>query len=265
MKIALGLEYCGTKYSGWQRLKHTVSVQQCVETALSRVADQMVTVYCAGRTDAGVHALHQVIHFETEAEREMHSWVQGGNVNLPGDISLLWAKTAEPDFHARHSATGRAYRYIILNRPSRPGLLERLVTWEYRPLDEQRMQEATRYLLGEHDFSAFRSAECQSRSAVRTIRRLEITRRGNYVMIDIEANGFLHHMVRNIAGVLMDIGHGKAGVEWTEEVLNGRDRTRGGVTAPPDGLYLMQVFYPEKFAIPGPEENRIFPPPTLTG
>ena len=252
MKIALGLEYCGSRYSGWQRQSHASSIQQHVEEALSKVADQNVTILCAGRTDAGVHALHQVIHFETSAEREVHAWVLGGNVNLPPDISILWAKNVSDDFHARFSATGRTYRYVILNRQARPGIMSRKITWEYRPLDESRMQQAADCLKGEHDFSSYRAVDCQANSPVRTIRRLDITRRAETITIEIEANAFLHHMVRNIAGVLMAIGAGKAPVKWAQEVLAAKDRTLGGVTAPPDGLYLIDVSYPENFQIPRP-------------
>lgn len=251
MKIALGLEYCGTAYSGWQRQRHTGSIQQCVEEALSRVADHTVTVQCAGRTDAGVHAWHQVIHFETEVGREMHAWVLGGNVNLPTDISLLWAKNVSDEFNARFSATGRSYQYIILNRRARPGTMHGYVTWEPRPLDERLMQQAAASLLGEHDFTSFRATECQARNPVREIRRLEITRSGGYVFIDIEANAFLHHMVRNIAGVLMAIGTGKMPVTWAQQVLEAKDRSLGGVTVPATGLYLKEVHYPLHFGIPG--------------
>ena len=250
MKIVLGLEYSGTQYSGWQRQKHARSIQQQVEEALSRVADQKVTVNCAGRTDTGVHALHQIVHFETNAVREMRSWVLGANVNLPQDISILWAKPAADDFHARFSATGRSYRYIILNRPARPGIYNRRVTWECRLLDEHKMQQAADYLIGEHDFTSYRAVDCQSNSPVRTVRQLVVKRQGDSVLIEIEANAFLHHMVRNIAGVLMEIGMGKAPVVWSQQVLEARDRTLGGITAAPDGLYLTNVTYPEKFKIP---------------
>jgi tRNA pseudouridine38-40 synthase len=250
MKIALGLEYAGTKYSGWQRQKHARSIQQCLEEALSQVADQTITVQCAGRTDAGVHALHQVVHFETGAVREMRSWVLGGNVNLPQDVSILWAKPVPDEFHARFSATGRSYRYIILNRPARPGIYSHRVSWECRTLDERKMQQAAECLIGEHDFTSYRAVDCQSNTPVRRVRQLDVNRRGDKIIIDIEANAFLHHMVRNIAGVLMEIGMGKAPVEWSQQVLEAKDRTLGGVTAAPDGLYLVNVTYPGEFEIP---------------
>jgi len=250
MKIALGLEYHGANYLGWQRQKDGPTIQGRVEEALSKVANAEIQVHSAGRTDTGVHALHQVIHFETGVEREPRSWVLGGNVHLPVDISLLWARPVPDTFHARFSATGRTYHYLILNRTARPGLYSGMATWDHRPLDEQRMQEAAGCLLGEHDFSSFRALQCQAKSPVRTVRRLEIRRRGEFVMLEIEANAFLHHMVRNIAGVLMAIGAGKERVEWAGEVLKLRDRTLGGVTAPADGLYLAGVDYPAEFDLP---------------
>jgi tRNA pseudouridine38-40 synthase len=253
MRIAAVVEYCGFAYAGWQRQEARPTVQAMVERALSSVADHPVTVHCAGRTDAGVHALHQVIHFDTEAERPSRGWVLGGNVHLPGDISLLWAGRPEGDFHARYSATGRSYRYVILNRNARPGLLHGRVAWECRPLNEQRMAEAGAYLVGRHDFSAFRARDCQAKSPVREVRRLEVQRRGDMIILEIEADGFLQHMVRNIAGVLMAAGMGKARPEWAGEVLASRDRAAGGVTAPADGLYLSGISYPGHFGIPAPQ------------
>ena len=251
MKIALGLEYCGSNYSGWQSQTHAVSIQTEVEAALSSVADENISVVCAGRTDAGVHALHQVIHFETSRQRQPMAWVFGGNVHLPKDISLIWAKPVADDFHARFSALGRGYRYVILNRAARPGVFASRMTWEYRHLNTELMNEAAACLLGEHDFSAYRGRDCQAKSPVRTVRRLEIKRHVEYVVIDIEANAFLHHMVRNIAGVLMAIGMGKAPVAWAREVLEARERRLGGITAPPQGLYLRTIEYPESYQIPG--------------
>src|SRR5690606_9567835 len=203
MRIAAVVEYCGLAYAGWQRQDGAPTVQGMGEGALSAVADHPVTVHCAGRTDAGVHALHQVIHFDTEAERPPRGWMLGCNVHLPPDISLLWAGLPGEDFHARYSATGRSYRYVILNRSARPGLLRGRVAWECRPLDERRMAEAGAFLVGRHDFSAFRARECQAKSPVREVRRLEVRRSSDMIILDIEADGFLHHMVRNIAGVRM--------------------------------------------------------------
>jgi len=251
MRIAMGVEYDGTVFCGWQHQDHCRSVQQAVEAALSKVADHPVRTVCAGRTDTGVHATAQVIHFDSEAVRPEHAWVMGGNVNLPRAVSLRWARVVDEDFHARYSATARTYRYLILNRGQRPALLRRRVCWEHRPLDAERMQAAGELLLGEHDFSAFRAAGCQARHPVRTIERLEVARTGELIRIDVTANAFLHHMVRNIAGTLIKVGRGERPVEWVAEVLAGRDRTAAGVTAPPEGLYFVQVVYPERFGLPG--------------
>lgn len=250
MKIAMGVEYFGTNYSGWQRNHHVVTVQAMVEKAISKVANHEVQVVCAGRTDAGVHGIGQVIHFESDAERSIKSWVMGCNANLPKDITVTWAKAMPEEFHARFSAFKRRYRYVIFNRRMRPALLEGRVTWEYRPLDETRMAEAGQYLLGEHDFTSFRDAECQSRTPVREVLRLDVTRRKDMVIMDIEANAFLHHMVRNTAGVLLAIGRGEKEPIWAKEVLEARDRTAASVTAPSGGLYFMEVSYPPQFELP---------------
>jgi len=249
MKIACGIEYDGARFSGWQRQDHARSVQADVEAALSRVADHPVQVFCAGRTDAGVHASWQVIHFETAARRSERSWLLGSNSNLSPDARVLWVKQVDDDFHARFSAQARRYRYVILNRDVASALLHHRVTWERRPLDVARMQAGARYLLGEHDFSSFRAVACQAKSPVRTVQRLDVTRRGEYLYLDVEANAFLHHMVRNIAGVLMAVGRGDQEPDWVQDILESRDRTQGGVTAPADGLYLVGVRYPEKYGI----------------
>lgn len=250
MRIAAIIEYDGSGFSGWQRQTDARSVQQCVEEALSRIADHAVAVTVAGRTDAGVHACAQVVHFDTDALRSNYAWVRGTNSNLPADVALLWASEVESSFHARYSATAREYRYVVVNRPVRPTYLARRVTHEYRPLDVKRMQSATGFLIGAHDFSAFRAAECQAKSPVRELRALEIARTGDFVTITVRANAFLHHMVRNLAGVLMDIGSGEREPHWAREVLEARDRKLGGITAPPDGLYLTAVDYPETYRIP---------------
>ena len=255
MKIAAVVEYDGSNYSGWQRQKHSVSVQEHVEAALSAVADHPLAVTCAGRTDAGVHALNQVIHFETGASRDPHSWVLGANSGLPGDISLTWAKPVPGDFHARYSATSRVYKYVILNRPARPGMGRGHVTWECRRLDCDRMSRAALSLIGEHDFTSYRATACQAKNPVRTVLNLAVERKNEYVIIMIEANAFLHHMVRNIAGVLMGIGMSRHEVGWELDVLNARSRDCGGVTAAADGLYLAGVNYPEQFGIPGQHTN----------
>ena len=260
MKIAAAVEYCGTDFHGWKRLKTERSVQQCVEEALSVVANHSVTVICAGRTDARVHALNQVIHFETDAEREMHSWVFGTNSNLPDGVSLLWAKVVEDDFHARFSALSRSYQYLISNRPARPGISQHLVTWESRPLNVSRMSDAGSRLTGKHDFTSYRAQACQSRTAEREIHELRVERRESYVILSIRANAFLYHMVRNIAGVLMEIGQGKKESIWAEEVLMAKNRAIAGVTAPPQGLYLTGVEYPQRYQLPRAQTGQVILP-----
>jgi len=252
MRIAMGIEYDGSEFCGWQIQSQggVRTVQGCVEQALSAVADQVLRVHCAGRTDTGVHGLGQVIHFDAQVERSLYSWVFGANANLPADVSILWAQQVDDSFHARFSARRRRYRYVIFNRRIRPALMARHLSWEYRPLDEQRMAQAAQRLLGEHDFSSFRAYACQAKHPVRTIHELVVRRDGERVIIDIEANAFLHHMVRNIAGVLMTIGAGEREVKWIDEVLEARDRQLGGVTAPPQGLTLVSVGYPEEFNLP---------------
>lgn len=250
MKVAVGLEYCGSGFYGWQRQQQSPTVQECVEQALSSIADHPVKVICAGRTDAGVHALQQVIHFETTAERELHAWVLGANTLLPDAVSILWAREMDNDFHARFSATGRTYRYVIMNRRARPGVLNGRVSWDCRTLDHVRMRDAAEALLGEHDFSSFRAIGCQAKSPVREVRRLDIVRHDEFIILEIEANAFLHHMVRNIAGVLIAIGANKQNVQWCRQVLQARDRSVAGVTASPDGLYLIAVEYPQKYQLP---------------
>lgn len=249
MRIVCGIEYNGSGFSGWQRQDHARSVQSDIEAALSRVANHPVQVVCAGRTDSGVHATWQIIHFDSQADRSERSWVLGANANLPHDARLLWARVMDDDFHARFSALARRYRYIILNREVRSALLHRQVTWHYRPLKVSPMQEGARYLLGEHDFSSFRALACQAHSPVRTIHRLDVTRSGEYLYLDVVANAFLHHMVRNIAGVLMAVGHGEHEPDWVQDILGKRDRVQGGVTAPAAGLYLVGVRYPEQYGI----------------
>jgi tRNA pseudouridine38-40 synthase len=254
-RFALGIEYDGTDFMGWQRQPHAGrTVQGCLEDALSKVADHPVAVACAGRTDAGVHASGQVAHFDSIAARELRNWLLGLNANLPADVSVNWIKPVTDDFHARFTARARHYRYTILNRATRPALTRTQVTWTHRPLDHERMQAAARQLVGEHDFSAFRAVECQARSPVRTLHVLRVERKGEFIRIDAVANGFLHHMVRNIAGVLIAVGAGKQDVEWVQRVLAGRDRRLGGVTAPSQGLCFRAVLYPSHFDIPVPDD-----------
>jgi tRNA pseudouridine38-40 synthase len=249
-RIAIGIEYDGSAYAGWQLQASAPSVQGAIEVALGAVADSPVGVTCAGRTDAGVHAIGQVAHFDTNVERSARSWALGANTNLPNDICVLWAREVPSGFHARYSALSRTYRYVILNRSSRPALARHRACWIHRPLDERSMGEAASHLLGEHDFSAFRAAECQSRTPMRRVETIDVRRTGDYVYIDVRANAFLHHMVRNIAGVLIEVGAGDAEPAWVRTVLEGRDRTFGGVTAPPGGLYLLAVTYPAEFELP---------------
>ncbi len=245
------LEYDGSSYHGWQAQKAgVVGVQQRVQEAVGRVAGHDVELVCAGRTDAGVHSSYQVVHFETSVRRTVKSWVMGANANLPMDISVLWAGAAAAEFHARFSATSRRYRYVIYNHPVRPAGLRQMVTWACRPLDAQKMHIAAQSLIGEHDFTSYRAIGCQSRTPFRHVDFVTVKRAGNLVILDIQANAFLHHMVRNIAGVLMAIGAGKAPVSWAAEVLEARDRKQGGVTASPCGLYLIDVSYPLPFVLP---------------
>lgn len=250
MRVALGVEYEGSGFHGWQSQRDQRTVQGCLEQALSVVADHGVQVVCAGRTDTGVHATAQVIHFDTPAERSMRSWVLGGNANLVPDIAIQWAQRVPEDFHARFCAQRRRYRYVILNRWTRSAILRGRVTWNHTPLDAQRMHEGAQYLKGEHDFSTFRALGCQAKSPVRTVHSIDVRREGEFIYIDVEANAFLHHMVRNIAGVLMSVGSGEQSPQWVRELLALRDRRLGGVTARPDGLYLIQVTYPTPFDLP---------------
>jgi len=249
MKIALGVEYDGSAFHGWQYQGDVRSVQEELEQALSKVADHPVTVHCAGRTDTGVHATGQVVHFETRAKRTIRSWILGSNTNLPDDISISWAKEMPEDFNARFSAVGRHYRYSIINRPFRSALWRHRAVWVHHPLDVPRMRRAAHPLIGTHDFSSYRALGCQAKHPVRTLHRLEVGRSGELVTIEVHANAFLHHMVRNIAGVLIAIGKGDQAEHWAREILELRDRTRGGVTAPPHGLCLTRVDYPDEYGL----------------
>lgn len=253
-RVALAFEYDGRHFHGWQMQKSGVrSVEGELSRAVAKVANHPVDLVCAGRTDAGVHASYQIVHFETASVRNLRSWVMGINTALPEDISVHWAGQGKPDFHARFSAVYRRYRYIIYNHAVRPGIMRGQVSWTFRPLDAGRMHDAAQALVGEHDFSSFRAAGCQSRTPVRFLERISVSRKGDCVVIDVQANAFLHHMVRNIAGALMAVGNGSQPVEWIGRVLNARDRTIAGVTAPADGLYLVDVGYPEAYNIPKAE------------
>jgi tRNA pseudouridine38-40 synthase len=248
-KIVLCLEYDGSQFHGWQRQSNLRTVQFVLEEALAKVANEPITVFCAGRTDAGVHATHQVIHFETQTQRPLSAWVLGTNTFLPADVRVFSAKEVSEDFHARFSALSRCYQYHIINQPIKPALARNYLSWEYRPLNIEWMNQAAEYFLGEQDFSSFRSAECQSNSPYRRIDHLFITREENKVIIDIQANAFLHHMVRNIAGVLIDIGAGIKPPQWAAEVIAARDRRKASVTASASGLFLVDVHYPALYSL----------------
>lgn len=250
MKLAACVEYDGTAFYGWQRLSHGPTVQAHVEKALSKVAAEPISVVCAGRTDSGVHGLGQIIHFETNAVRPERGWLFGCNVNLPEGIALRWVQPIADDFHARFSAYARRYRYVILNRLARPALLQKRVCWQHGELDASAMHTAAQALIGEHDFSSFRAAGCQANHAVREITHLQVSREGDFIYIDIRANAFLHHMVRNIVGSLLKVGAGERPVNWIEALLALQDRTQAGVTAPASGLYFVHVDYPPEFGLP---------------
>ncbi len=261
MRVALGIEYDGTAYVGWQRQKTGTGIQTPVEAAIAKVADENIATVCAGRTDTGVHASAQVVHFDTSAERAERGWLLGANTHLPDDISATWARTVDDEFHARFSATSRTYRYLILNRPARSGLYSRRAWWIYEPLDEIKMQDGADALLGKHDFSAFRAAGCQASTPVREIQNIRLERHGEWLMLWVTANAFLQHMVRNIMGTLVAIGRGEKRPEWVAGVLQSGDRKSGGVTAPPHGLTLIGVQYPEQFRIPdGTEQTPLILP-----
>ncbi|MBK8816475.1 MAG: tRNA pseudouridine(38-40) synthase TruA [Methylococcaceae bacterium] len=248
-RFVLGVEYDGSAYSGWQWQPSRRSIQNELEKALSKVADHPVSVVCAGRTDAGVHALEQIVHFDSFATRSCDAWLLGGNSGLPDDIRILWVKPIAGDFHARSSALARLYRYVIHNRSVKSALQYNQATWSYRPLDAELMHTAAQSLVGNHDFSSFRAKGCQSLSPFRHMYFIDVSREKDKVTLSICANAFLHHMVRNIAGVLMDIGSGKQPAEWTLELLAAKKREVAGVTAPPYGLYLESVYYPAHFGL----------------
>jgi tRNA pseudouridine38-40 synthase len=251
-KIALAIQYDGANYHGWQyQNENTATVQGELEKALKKIAGgQTVKLFCAGRTDAGVHASAQIAHFESELERETKAWVEGVNTLLPQDIAVQWGEFVSAEFHARFSASSRRYRYFIANTPQRPALASTRLTWFKFPLNEHAMHKAGQFLLGENNFQAFRGSGCQSNTPFRHVSEISVTRYGDFIEIDIEANAFLLHMVRNIVGVLLEVGQGIKPVEWTQEVLASENRTKAGMTARPNGLHLIKVQYPEQFGIP---------------
>lgn len=258
VRIALGLEYDGAAFCGWQTQPGGCGVQDALERALSGVAGEKIETACAGRTDAGVHATAQVAHFDTAAARPISAWTRGTNALLPQSVAVTWALAVDRKFHARFCATGRRYVYWLLSRPQRPGLLSGRVGWTHRTLDEDTMREAAQCLLGEHDFSAFRAAECQARSPVKSMREVAIARRGDLIRFEFAADAFLQHMVRNIVGSLVYVGSGRQPVGWIRDLLESRDRTRAAPTFSPAGLYLAAVEYDAAWAIPSnPDAGRI--------
>jgi tRNA pseudouridine38-40 synthase len=250
MRIALGIEYLGTNYFGWQWQEEVISVQECLEDSLAKIAQHKIRVSCSGRTDKGVHAKCQVVHFDTEVDRDMRAWVYGTNRHLPKDIKVLWAKNVSNDFHARFSTKRRHYQYLIYEREVRSAIYGNLANCHYKPLDIEKMRKASEFLIGEHDFSSFRASGCQAKSPIRCIYYLNINRHGEFIEIDISANGFLHHMVRNIMGVLIPIGNGQKEISWAKEVLNEKDRKCAGTTEDAAGLYFVRADYDESFGLP---------------
>jgi tRNA pseudouridine38-40 synthase len=258
-RVALGIEYKGTDFHGFQVQPNGVkTVQQALEVALSKVANEPIALVCAGRTDAGVHATSQVIHFDTLSVRTEKAWLRGTRPYLPDSISVRWAKPVAPQFHARFSALTRTYRYLITDAKTPSGLLHDQITWSSRPLDVDLMREGAAFLVGKHDFTSFRATQCQAKSPVREINYMHIVRRGDLIIVEVQANAFLHHMVRNMVGVLMAIGAGDKPPVWVAEVLAARDRSAGGVTAKPFGLYLVGVDYPTYFGLPIPSPGPLF-------
>ena len=250
MRIALGVEYDGTDFLGWQRLSTGRTVQETLEEALSFVANSPVEVICAGRTDSGVHARCQVVHFDTQVVREPRNWLLGANSRMPRPVCVRWAQVVADDFHARFAARARRYCYTILNRSVRPALDARYVTWERAPLDIAAMHQASRALIGEHDFNAFRTVACQAPTSKRDMQAIDISRDGDLVHIEVQANAFLHHMVRNIVGSLLPVGRGEAKPEWVADVLAGLDRSKAGPTAPAQGLTFLCPLYPAHWGLP---------------
>ncbi len=250
MKFALGIEYDGRFYHGWQKQKEVPSIQSSLEYALSTIANEPITVCCAGRTDAGVHAIGQVAHFETNVQRSADAWLFGINTKLPEDIAVHWVVPVMNDFHARFSAISRSYRYIIYNNHIRPALLKNNITYFSRPLDDKKMERAGQCLLGENDFTSFQTSQCQSHSPRRNMTYLRIIRHGRYLVTDIKANAFVYRMVRNIIGSLMEVGCGNKPEYWIRDLLMLRQRILAGPTAPAEGLYLTEVKYPSHFSLP---------------
>ena len=257
MRIALGLEYCGSGFHGWQSQPQGNTVQDALEAALSQIAGEPLGVICAGRTDAGVHATQQVVHFETLVERPLSAWVRGVNSHLPSGVAVRWAQPVSEEFHARFSARGRRYRYLLVNRAQRPGLWQGRVGWFHLPLDIELMQSAARRLLGEHDFSAFRAANCQAKTPVKHMSRADVSLLGNLIVFDFEASAFLHHMVRNLVGTLVYVGKGAQAPGWVDELLQARDRKLAAPTFSPDGLYFRGPVYEAHWNLPALNDDFI--------
>lgn len=250
MRFALGIEYDGSGYYGWQRQAEVDSVQARLEQALSSIANETINVQCAGRTDAGVHATGQVVHFETNVQRNDNAWTLGINSQLPDNIAVRWVKQVDDSFHARFSATARRYRYVIYNHQLRPGILRQGVSHYHGDIDEKKMHQAAQLILGERDFTSFRAIHCQSKTPFRNVHKVTVSRQGMYVMVDIAANAFLHHMVRNIVGSLLEIGLGRQDLDWMAHLLELKDRNQAAPTAKPNGLYLVDVTYPDLYQLP---------------
>ena len=256
-RIALGLEYDGSNWLGWQTQPSGNTLQDRLQNSIHVISGHPVNTICAGRTDTGVHALNQVVHFDTTTNRPITAWIRGVNSQLPDSLSVLWAKEVPEDFHARFSARGRRYRYVLLNRPQRPGLSSGKVGWYHRPLNLAAMQTAVSLLLGEHDFSAFRAAQCQAKSPVKTMLLAKVTQQGECFYFDFVATAFLHHMIRNLVGTLVYIGSGREPVSWINTLLEMRDRRFAAPTFAPDGLYFLGPAYEERWQLPGLTENSL--------
>ncbi len=259
-RIALGVAYDGSAWNGWQTQPHRQTVQDTLEAALAQFADRPVATICAGRTDTGVHAAMQVVHLDTDAQRREASWVRGVNALLPPSIAVRWAREVQDDFHARFSAGSRTYVYLLINDRVRSPMWAGRAGWCFQPLDIAAMRAAAACLLGEHDFSSFRSSQCQAKHPVRVMHRLDIDTRGDFIVVTLRANAFLHHMVRNLMGALLQVGQGRKSVAWMAQLLAARDRTKGAPTFMPDGLYLASVEYPEHFALGELDGTRLILP-----
>lgn len=258
MRVSLGVEYDGSSFAGWQSQAHGNTVQDVLETALSVVAGTSIRTVCAGRTDAGVHALAQVVHFDTDVDRPITAWVRGVNAHLPPAVAVRWAQPMPDQFHARFSAQARSYRYLLLNRPVRPAILHGRAGWHHAPLDTDAMASAAPHLLGEHDFSSFRAAQCQAKSAIKIMEYVSIVRHRDLIVFDFTANAFLHHMVRNLVGALVEVGKGARDSSWLADLLVIRDRRRAAPTSDAAGLYFVGVSYGPGWRLP--QEGRIMAP-----